>query len=222
MPTDHTSAKNGPVFQQIWNLIITGEIKSGQLLTERTLAESLGVSRTPIRESLRKLEKYGLVRHEPHKGVRVVSVDRESVRQLYEVRELLEGLAAATLAKKIQDIDISSMETLLYKAEKAAEENDIKRLSQINAGFHYELAKKSGNMYLEDIMSTLQSHISLVMSKSLSLTGRPQENIAEHWMILQAIKQGDPSLAESITKYHVRKAMEKALKKIDAAEREET
>lgn len=221
MSSINPEEKHYTVFDSLWHSIITGEIAPGEMLTERDLAKSLGVSRTPIREALRKLEKYGLVQHERNKGVRVISVTTDSVRQLYEVRELLEGLGASTLAKKANDEDIRSLEAHLHQAEKAAEENNIEKLSRINTEFHLELARKSGNQYLENIMSTLQSHISLVMSKSLSQTGRPTKNIVEHWMIVDAIKQGDPELAKSIASYHVRKAMTKAIEQVSNQNQEE-
>ncbi|WP_059104356.1 GntR family transcriptional regulator [Shouchella shacheensis] len=210
-----SNAKNGSIFEYLWNAIKTGEIESGQMLTERDLARNLGVSRTPIREALRRLEKYGLVQHEPHKGVRVISVSTESVKQLYEIREILEGFGARILAEHATKEDISTLEDILHQAETAAEEDDIYTLSKINANFHTQLAQRSGNKYLESIMQTLQSHISLVMSKSLKQSGRPDQNIAEHWMILEAIKQKDPQLAESITKYHVRKAMSNAISMVE-------
>ncbi|WP_252312762.1 GntR family transcriptional regulator [Sinobaca sp. H24] len=221
MPVENSSSKPNSVFDHLWNAIVSGEIASGEMLTERSLAKSLGVSRTPIRESLRKLEKYGLVKHEPNKGVRVITVSIDSVKQLYEVRELLEGLGANALARRATENDIEILENIIHEAEKAANENDIGKLSKINSSFHQELAKRSGNQYLESIMETLQSHISLVMSKSLSQSGRPTKNIKEHWMILEAIKQGDPMLAESITKYHVRKAMANAIKKVSSTTQEE-
>lgn len=221
MKSTDSSEKHSTVFDSLWRAIISGKIAPGEMLTERDLARSLGVSRTPIREALRKLEKYGLVQHERNKGVRVISVTTDSVKQLYEVRELLEGLGASTLAKKATQEDIQVLEMLLHQAEEAAEENDIGKLSEINSTFHLELARRSNNQYLVNIMETLQSHISLVMSKSLSQRGRPIKNIAEHWMIVDAIKQGDPELAKSITCYHVRKAMTKAIEEVSIKKMEE-
>lgn len=206
--------KKRSVYNYLYKAIKSGEIKAGQTLTERGLAEKLGVSRTPIREALRKLEEIGLVKYEPHKGVKVITLSLEKVTNLYEVRELLEGLAARTLAKLADDEMIKELNGYIEKAENEAKANNVEELSQINTQFHQTLARLSKNDYLKDIMNMLQTHINLMMSTSLSYSGRPLENIEEHKMIIEAIKSGDAELAEATAKYHVRKSKENALKKI--------
>ena len=178
------------------------------------MAESLGVSRTPIREAIRRLEEQGLVTYTPHKGVKVITLSVEKVAQLYEVREILEGLAARNLAQVHTPEIIEELNGYIVLAEKEALENNVRELSNINSQFHLALAKFSKNVYLEIIMNMLQTQIGLMMSTSLSYTGRPLKNIEEHKMILEAIKSGDGDFAESIAKHHVRNARDNALKKI--------
>jgi DNA-binding GntR family transcriptional regulator len=206
--------KKNSVYEYLFNAIRTGDIKPGQTLTERGLAEKIGVSRTPVREAIRKLEEQGIVTHEPHKGVKVITLSEEKVTQLYDVRELLEGLAARRLAEHPAPGKIEELRNFIERAEIEAVANNIKELAGINSEFHLALARLSGNVYLEAIMKMLQTQISLLMSASLSASGRPLQNIEEHKMLIDAIRSGDGEFAESIAKHHVRKAREHAMKKL--------
>ncbi|WP_085524380.1 GntR family transcriptional regulator [Tuberibacillus sp. Marseille-P3662] len=207
--------KTDRVFQYIYDGIKSGEFPSGQMLTEREIVKKLEVSRTPVREALRRLEKFGLVNSEPHKGVRVISMSKERISNLYQVRELLEGLGAKLISKNKNEKAIERLREIMEKAEQAVKEGDIDKLSNINSQFHMEIAKSSENYYLENIMHTLQSNINLLMATSLSSENRPIQNLKEHHMIIDAIESWDPELAEAVTKSHVRKAYNTALNKID-------
>lgn len=206
--------KKNSVYEYLFDSIRTGDIKPGQTLTERGLAEKIGVSRTPVREAIRKLEEQGIVTHEPHKGVRVITLSREKVLQLYEVRELLEGLAVRKLAQQHTPKMIDELRELISSAEKEAVVNNVQELSRINSAFHMKLARLSGNVYLEAIMNSLQTQIALMMSASLSRSGRPLQNIAEHQMLIDAICSGDEEFAESTAKHHVRNARNHAMQKL--------
>ncbi|WKA58389.1 GntR family transcriptional regulator [Planococcus shenhongbingii] len=209
-----TEVKKNSVYDYLYNAIRTGDIKPGQTLTERELAEKIGVSRTPVREAIRKLEEQGLVTHVPHKGVKVATLTMEKVAQLYEVREVLEGLAARTLSQIQTPEIIDELNSYVAKAEKEAAANNIKELADINSEFHLALTRLSENFYLEAIMTMLQTQIGLMMSTSLSQAGRPLRNVEEHKMMISAIQSGDGDVAESMARFHVRKAKENAFKKI--------
>lgn len=210
--------KKNSVYDYLFNAIRSGDIKPGQTLTERGLAEKIGVSRTPVREAIRKLEEQGIVTHEPHKGVKVITLSEEKVAQLYDVRELLEGLAVRRLAERQTPQIIEELSGFIERAEKEAVENNVRELAEINSEFHLALARLSGNVYLETIMNMLQTQISLMMSASLSTSGRPLQNIEEHKGLIDAIRSGDGEFAESIAKHHVRKAREHAMKKLAGGE----
>jgi DNA-binding GntR family transcriptional regulator len=212
--SEEKDVKTGRVFQYIYEGIKNGEYSSGQMLTEGEIVKKLGVSRTPVREALRRLEKFGLVTSEPHKGVKVISMSNERIKQLYEVREVLEGLGAKLIAQSRNEEAVTKLSSILDEAEEAVKEGNVETLSKINSNFHLEIAKASNNFYLVDIMATLQSHISLVMTTSLSSKDRPPENLKEHRMIVYAIKSWDPEYAEAAIKAHVRKSYETALKEL--------
>jgi len=208
------SVKGNSVYDFIIHQIKMGEIVPGQTLTERGIANEIGVSRTPIREAFKKLIEQGLMEYEPHKGVKVTLYSKEKIEDLYEIRELLEGLSVRRIAERHTDEDIKKLEQYIELAEKAVEEGSLFKLSEINSEFHNTLARLSGNHYLLEIMSALQMQISLLMSQSLSNKGRPYKNIEEHKMIINAIKSGDKFLAEETAKYHVRKSRDNFLLKI--------
>ncbi|MGP4061057.1 GntR family transcriptional regulator [Halobacillus sp. H74] len=207
--------KTDRVFQYIYEGIKSGEYESGQTLTESEIVNKLQVSRTPVREALRRLEKYGLVESKPHRGVKVISMTKQRIEDLYQVREVLEGLGARLIAQKRNESAVKKLNGILTEAEKAVEKNDIHSLSTINSSFHMEIAQASENLYLINILNTLQSHISLVMVTSLSNKDRPPENLKEHRMIVDAMESWDPELAEAVIKSHVRKSYHLALKKMD-------
>jgi len=203
---ERKDVKRDWVFEHLYNAIKKGDFYSGQTLTERELATRLGVSRTPIREAFRLLENLGLVESHPHKGIRVISIPQEQIKYLYQIREVLEGLGVKTLALSKNEEAIIHLRGLIEKAELAMQKEDIALLAKINTEFHLSIAYFSGNIYLKNTMQTLQSHMSLLMSTSLSHRGRPAENIREHRLILQAIENGDSELAEANAKSHVRNA----------------
>ncbi|BDH60175.1 GntR family transcriptional regulator [Lysinibacillus sp. PLM2] len=208
------SVKGNSVYNFIIEQIKKGEIVPGQTLTERGIANEIGVSRTPIREAFKKLTEQGLMEYEPHKGVKVTFYSKVKIENLYEVRELLEGLAVRRLAKEHTDEDISILERYIEEAEIEVEKGSLIKLPDINSEFHNTLARLSGNHFLLEIMNELYMQLSLLMSQSLSNKGRPIENIQEHKMIINAIKSGDMDLAEETAKFHVRKSRDNMLKRI--------
>ncbi|MHC2207382.1 DNA-binding GntR family transcriptional regulator [Paenibacillus sp. PvR052] len=213
---EELNTKVDGVYEYIFDAIKRGDFHSEKILSERELGNLLGVSRTPIREAFRKLEKEGLVQYEPHRGVRVISFSHEKIRQLYQVREMLEGLGARLLSQCQNQAANQNLRLLLEQAEQAADQGNIAMLSQINQQFHMGIALGSENVYLINSLQTLQSHITIFMAKSLSQSGRPVENLKEHWLILNAIESGDSELAEVTAKFHIRNAYANAIKQLDS------
>ncbi len=212
--SDEKDIKREQVFQYIISGIAKGEFRAGQSLSERHLSAKLGVSRTPVREAFRQLENLGLVRAEPHKGVTVSYISADQVRQLYLIREVLEGLGARLMAEIQNKDDIEKLRMLMEQAEDAAARDDISALSRINTQFHITIASASNNPYLETTMEMLQTHISLFMSNTLAQSGRPRQNLKEHWLILQAIESGDSALAEEAAKFHIRNALKTMMRNV--------
>lgn len=207
--------KRNQVYEYVYNAIKNKEIKSGQILSERELANELGISRTPIREAFQQLIKDGIVENEQYRGVKVVSMTIDKVTQLYQVREVLEGLSARLLAEKQDQQVIEELGELLRKAEASIVNGNIELLSDINAQFHNKIVKTTKNCYLNTALKRLQTHISLMMTTSLSSDGRPLQNIQEHWMIVNALEKGDERLAEEAMRHHIRNAYDTAIKELE-------
>lgn len=216
-PENEIGIKHNQVFNNLVTLITEGYFRLGEVLSERELAEQLGVSRTPVREALRQLEREGLVVYKPRKGVTITHFTVEQIEQLYRFRETLEGLAARLMAENNDSRqEQKAMEIAIKEAEEAASRLDIGKLSQVNSRFHAAMADGSGNTYLINALNTIRHHINLAMSTSLSRNARPSENIKEHKEILEAITNRDPDLAESAARTHIRNARSAAIVQMQA------
>ncbi len=124
----------------------------------------------------------------------------EEVKDLYDVREYIEGLAVRLVTEKGNEKVISELENMIIQAKEAATKNDIKEQTIINGSFHQLIAKSTENLYVINIFHSLQSSINLMRSTSLSVDGRLTTNIHEHVEIVEARKKGDAFLAENVTR----------------------
>ena len=204
--------KKDIVFNKLKETIISGYFRPGESLSEREIANMLGVSRTPVREAFQRLEKEGIVIYTPNKGVTVPSFSKNQFIDIYNVREYMEGLSARLLAEK-QDKHV--LEKMRENVQMAAKETDIKKQAIINGFFHQLMAESSENPYLINIFQTLQSKISLIRSTSLSYQDRLKTNNIEHIQICDALESGNGDLAEHVTRSHIRNSMKSALSMIE-------
>lgn len=204
--------KKDLVFNNLREIIISGYFRPGENLSERDIAEQLGVSRTPVREAFQKLEKEGLVIYTPKKGVTVPAFSIQQLKDIYHVREQMEGLSARILAEKPEKDFLQAMR---QNIELAAKETDAKKQALINGHFHHLMAQHTENPYLISIFENLHSKISLIRSTSLSYQDRVITNLKEHLQICDAIESGDPTLAEQVARLHIRNSMKSALAAIE-------
>jgi DNA-binding GntR family transcriptional regulator len=204
--------KKDLVFSNLREMIISGYFRPGENLSEREVAEILGVSRTPVREAFQRLEQEGIVIYTPKKGVQVPTFNPEQLKHIYHVREHMEGLSARLLAEKKA---IHVVKEMRENVEMAAKENDVKQQAMINGRFHELMAEGTENPYLINIFQTLRSQISLIRSTSLSFQDRLKTNLVEHIQICDAIESGNPYTAEEVARFHIRNSMNSALSKIE-------
>jgi DNA-binding GntR family transcriptional regulator len=198
------------VLDKLREAILSGRFQPGQRLIERELVEQLGVSRTPIREALRKLELEGLVITVPYKGPVVTLPTPEDARELYEVRAALEGQATALLAARAQPQDLEQLEAHVRAAEEAVRAGDVRAVLAANNAFHDELARRCGNSLLESLINNLRNRIILLRVESLSLPGRPPRSVAEHREVLGHVRAHDPEGARRSMEAHILRAWEAA------------
>jgi len=194
------------VARKLRQAILSGRFQPGQRLLERELVARMGVSRTPIREALRKLEREGLVSTVPYKGPTVTKFTPQGAREVYEVRAALEGRAAALLARRSDLSAVARMRGHIEDAERALLRGQPAGVLAANNAFHDELASGAGNQLLRSLIANLQDRIVLLRVESLSYPGRRQRSITEHKAIVRMIARGDADGARRLVEQHVMRA----------------
>ena len=196
------------VYHSLEEAIIAGEYKRGDALTEMSLSEKLGVSRTPVRSALHRLSKEGLVEIIPNRGAMVIGVSNDDLVDTYKIRMRLEGLACAMAAERMTEEDKIALEETVELSEFYLKKNDVERLKELDTEFHIIIYRASGNRMLCKILSELHRNISSYRKLALTVPGRLERSIEEHRSILAAIKSADPKMADKLTFEHIEKAMD--------------
>ena len=194
------------VFESLREAIISGVLKPGERLMEVQLAEEMGVSRTPVREAIRKLELEGFVVMVARKGAYVAGISLKDVADVFEIRAALEGLAAALAAERITDEEIEEMERVLVRKAALIEANDLDSLVEKDTEFHELIYKASRNERLMQIVSNLREQINRFRAVSLASPGRGREALEEHKKIVEAISSRNAALAQSVAQEHIENA----------------
>lgn len=207
------------VFESLREAIISGRLKPSERLMEAQLAEELGVSRTPVREAIRKLELEGFVAMVPRKGAYVSGISLKDIVDVFEIRAALEALAAGLAAERITEEELDQMERYLFKAFEASDEDDLTAFVAVDTGFHELIYKASRNQRLFQIVTLLQEQIQRFRTVSLSQPGRFRDAIEEHRQLIEAISERNVELAQSLAKEHIENAeqsMLQSIKEVDA------
>jgi DNA-binding GntR family transcriptional regulator len=194
------------VLDSLREAIINGDLKPRERLMEIQLAEELGVSRTPIREALRKLELEGFIVMVPRKGAYVSDISLKDITEVFEIRAALEGLSAALAAERITEEEIETMEKLLAEKYDAIKQNDMKRLIEVDTRFHDGIYNASRNVKLWAIINNLREQIQRFRTASLSYPGRMQQSLSEHRSIVEAIESRDINLSRQVAQEHIENA----------------
>ena len=198
----------------ILNAIDQGDYRPGDRLVESELADRFGVSRTPVREALQRLETQSMLTRDGRSLI-VASLDHNQMAELYEVRSELEGLAAALAAKHASDEEIRVLFGMIESDREIM--GDPKALSQANRRFHSQIHLASRNRYLVRQLEMVHRSMALLTVTSLSAEGRGSEALDEHFAIVEAISNHDPEAADAAVRKHLSFAFETRLK-IDAGE----
>ena len=203
------------VYKILKKAIIFQEIQPGQKIDEESIAKQLGVSRTPIRESLCRLENEGIVKIIPRRGTFVVKHSNESIIEILLLREVLEGFAARLAVGHIDERTIEEMKSLFKDFSEANVRDRSKDYTQADLKFHTLIVKKSKNNWLISIMNILNDHIQMLRLRTVSLKGRPEHSLLEHLKIIEALEKKNDSLAESLMRKHIQNVRESVIKNIE-------
>lgn len=187
------------IYRILKKAILDGDLKSGQKLNQDELAETLKVSRTPIREALLKLEKEQLVENLPYKGAVVSKFSLRKIRECHEIRAVLEGYAAKIAAKNISKNKLDKLKKLIE--EMKAYKNNIERVISLNDEFHKLICNASGNERLYYIVESMLKHFP--RNISWNLPGRVKSTIKEHEKVLEAIEKRESGKAEKLMMKHL-------------------
>jgi DNA-binding GntR family transcriptional regulator len=192
------------IYQQLRADIIDGKLPVGTPMREVAIAERFSVSRTPVREALRRMQHERLL--EPaSRGLRVRVPQPEEVVQIYDLRILLEAEAAAQAAKARNDVDLATLEGLLARDRALAEPDNTARATA-NVRFHEAMWQASHNPVLVDLLHRLPIHLVNTKQSTLSSPGRWDEALEEHAELLTAITARKEKAAREVTARHLRKA----------------
>ena len=210
-PADGTSLSER-AYQRVRTAIATGELKPGQRVMEVEVAEWLEMSRTPVREALRRLESGGMLAVEPRTGLVVASISRQAMLELYVMREVLEGTAARLCARHASDFEIMELEELVKR--EAQLQGNFEALARHNRLFHDAIHRGAHNRYLEKGLSAVNDSMCLLGPSQMLIPARAQTAKAEHAELVKYIKKRDADGAEAGARRHVRSAQQQRLKQL--------
>jgi DNA-binding GntR family transcriptional regulator len=203
----------GDAYDLILGSIDEGELRPGTRLVESELAERYGVSRTPIREALQRLETQGVVARDG-RSLFVARLDHDQLGELYVVRAELEGLAAALAARHAAPEEVAVLREML--AADRALLGDPQAMSRANKRFHRQIHLASHNRYLVRQLASIHQTMALMANTSLAAEGRGEQALVEHAAILEAIAGHRPEEADAAMRSHISRAYETRLK-LDAS-----
>lgn len=192
------------VFNALREAILKGDLTPGERLMEKQLAEKMGVSRTPIREAIRKLELEGLVVMVPRKGAQVAEITEKDVKDVLEVRAALDELAVKLACYKITDEDIEALKEAMKDFDEARETGDVDRLVEVDIRFHDIIHKCTDNEKLEHIVNNLREQMFRYRLAYLRDERYHEVITDEHREIAEALVNKDVEKACSIATQHIR------------------
>ena len=202
------------VCETLRDAIRKGVLKPGERLMEIQLAEELGVSRTPVREAIRKLELEGYVIMMPRRGTYVANLSIRDVNEVFEIRTSLDSLASGLAAERITDDELERLQRLLVIIGGYVEANDMDKIVETDTEFHDLLYQASRNTRLVGIIFNLREQLTRFRTTSMSFPGRLKATLEEHRRIVEAIAQGDVKEAQQAAE--AREQQRRRLRRLNA------
>lgn len=202
------------VFERLKEAIISGEMAPGSRIIENRLANALGISRTPIREAIHKLDRSGFLRRLSQGGFTVVNLTRDDIEEVFGIRSILESYAARLAAIKHNEEDLKPLEDKLKEYQACLNNGQIDALHMINTEFHDMLYALSRSPKLIKMIGDLKDQIYRFRKILLSEAGMAKGSGKDHRRMLKAMKMRDPDSVESLVKEHILRGQELVLKKL--------
>ena len=214
--TIRTPAESIPVreraYEHLKGSILSGRFTPGERLTEEHLAKALGISRTPIREALHKLESEGLIKPLATRGFVASQDSQEDVEELFEIRAVLEGYALRVICGRITDAVLAQLEETVEKGEEALRRHDLDEIFQWNTRFHdtlHDLITDKRRLYHQ--MVTMRQYVLRYRKNTLQYPDGGARTVDGHRKILLALRLRDPDLCERVMREHIQQSKTDAL-----------
>lgn len=210
--TPSVTSRADLVYLRLEEEIVSGQLSPGEVLTEIRLSERLGVSRTPVREAIRRLEQEELV-YESGKGIVVRGITADDVKDIFEIRVALEGIAARKCALRITPEELEELRNALALQDFYTGLGKADAIRNADSDFHELLYAYCGSPILGSALSSLHRKVSRYRRASVSDGTRAGDSYREHLAIYEALKAGDGALADTLAVRHVENAAKHILRK---------
>ncbi|NPV86095.1 MAG: GntR family transcriptional regulator [Anaerolineae bacterium] len=202
-PISTPVSREQQAYERIKEAILTFRLKPGQSLVENELAGQLGISKTPVRDALLRLEREGLVNRALYKGASVAELNQRKMEEIFEIRAALEGLAVYLATPLITAEETKEAQKLIDAQAAALAAGDVREASRVNRLFHELVICKTPNQWLKDILANLEDHLRRYRMISSFQGDRMDKSIKEHQLVLDAIRRGDAEGAEKAMREHL-------------------
>lgn len=200
------------VFERLENDILTGKYQRGEILTELKLVADLGVSRTPVREALHRLEQEHIIEITP-KGILILGVTEQDLKDIFAIRLRIEGLASYCAAENMTTEQLAELKETLELQEFYVTKQDPERIKKMDSKFHQLIYQYCGSTVLNDTLLPLHKKVQKYRRASVENNARAQQSAREHRAIFEAMEARNAALAEKYTTEHIANAADHILNK---------
>ena len=213
---DSTNLRN-QIYDIILGMIVRREIKPGEKIYEEQIAKQIGVSRTPIRETLCSLENDGIIKNIPRRGAFVNKLSRETIIEILQIREVLEGLIVRVITPSLGTKTLQKLKRCLDKIDAVPDDatNHLK-FTQADREFHDLLLGAYKNKILKNMMKVVEAHLQIIRLRTVVIPGRAKRTVQEHKDILKAIEEKNAEQAEILMKRHIKSVRDAAVEHMEA------
>ena len=208
------TTKSAAAVDRLRTAILSGEIAPGEWLCQEDLAERFGISPTPVREGLRRLEAEGLVEYIPHRGVKVVAYTLHDAQEYYDLRAMLEPYVVRLAAARVSDNDLAELAALVSEARKYLADNALTELTEANWKFHERLISACQSRLVQDVLARVRRGFQL--DTLLLIPDRAAASVDEHEAIVQALSRGNVDEAASQVRINIENARNAMLARLPA------
>lgn len=205
MITNRPTSLADQVFERLENEILSGGYARGTVFTEQDICDDFGVSRTPVREALARLEQEHIIEN-TGKGLKVVGITVDDADIIYTIRQKIEGLAAAECARKASDEQVRELADLVDLQTFYAEKGDSEKVKQIDSEFHEKIYSYTGSFVYSDTLVPLHRKIQKYRKQTVERSSSAMTSCAEHKKIIEAIASRDPQASEKAMNEHISSA----------------